>query len=59
MKQKTTAEAGLWMITRSSVEDFPTALKWAQWCRSVAVAAIIDDIEGLKNLKIEQILNKS
>ena len=37
-------------IGRSCSIDFPNPLEWAQWCRGMANAALIDDVDRIEEL---------
>ena len=39
------------MIAKSSLDDFRSALDWAQWCRKVAQAGLDSDEEMLELYK--------
>lgn len=41
------------LIKRSSSVDFENPVQWGQWCRTVAIAALAEDLEKLEWLESE------
>lgn len=44
-------ETVLHKIARAGLEDFKSPLKWGQWCRAIAAAALDSDYEQVAHLE--------